>query len=87
MLLVLTGAAVPEPVRAEEVLSLSAKSAVLMDASTGRILYASNPDEQLAMASTTKIMTALLTLEEAEKENKAVKSPGKWFRWRALPWD
>ena len=73
MLLVLTGAAVPEPVRAEEVLSLSAKSAVLMDASTGRILYASNPDEQLAMASTTKIMTALLTLEEAEKENKAVK--------------
>ena len=73
MLLVLTGVAVPEPVRAEEVLSLSAKSAVLMDASTGRILYTSNPDERLAMASTTKIMTALLTLEEAEKENKAVK--------------
>lgn len=64
---------VSNPVQAEEVLSLSAESAVLMDASNGRILYAKNPDEQLAMASTTKIMTALLTLEEAAKENKEVK--------------
>ena len=61
------------PVSAEETLSVSARAAVLMDASTGRILFSVNPDEKLAMASTTKIMTALLALEEAEKENKAVK--------------
>ena len=30
------------------------------------MLYAQNPDKQLAMASTTKIMTALLTLEQPD---------------------
>ena len=59
------------PVSAEETLSVSARAAVLMDASTGRILFSVNPDEKLAMASTTKIMTALLALEEAEKETLA----------------
>lgn len=44
--------------------SVSAKGAVLMEASTGRILWEQNGEERLAMASTTKIMTALLTLEQ-----------------------
>ncbi len=42
----------------------NAKSAVLIDAQTGRVLFEHNKDEKLPMASTTKIMTALLTLEE-----------------------
>ncbi len=42
---------------------LYAKSACLMDADSGRILYASNPDDIRAMASTTKIMTCILALE------------------------
>lgn len=42
---------------------ISAKSAVLMEASTGKILYESNPDECLPIASVTKIMTMLLIME------------------------
>lgn len=48
---------------AEEPSSLYAQSAVLMDASSGRVLYAKNAENPMAMASTTKIMTCILTLE------------------------
>lgn len=41
-----------------------AKGAVLIDGENGRVLYSYNKDEQLSMASTTKIMTALIALEE-----------------------
>ncbi len=44
-------------------LEVSAKSAVLMCADSGQILYAKNEDAKMPMASTTKIMTALLALE------------------------
>ncbi len=40
---------------------LYAKSAVLMDADSGRVLYERNGYEQMAMASTTKIMTLIVT--------------------------
>ena len=43
--------------------SLHAASAVLMDASSGRILYEKNGYDVLPMASTTKIMTCILALE------------------------
>lgn len=49
-------------------ISLYAKSAVLMDADTGRVLYERNGYEQMAMASTTKIMTLIVTLENADLE-------------------
>ena len=49
-------------VAAEEV-SVSAEAAVLMETSTGEIIYARNRDERLPMASTTKIMTALVAIE------------------------
>ncbi len=52
------------PVRAEGEPSVSAKSAVLIEYHTGKVLYAKNADARLPMASTTKIMTALLALEE-----------------------
>ena len=42
---------------------ISALAAVLMDRESGRILWERNPDQKLPMASTTKIMTALLALE------------------------
>ena len=41
-----------------------AKGAVLIDGKNGRVFFELNKDEKLPMASTTKIMTALLTLEE-----------------------
>lgn len=45
-------------------LDLYAQSAVLMDADSGRVLYEKNGYEQLAMASTTKIMTCIVALEK-----------------------
>lgn len=52
--------------RAAEPFTVDAKSAVLIDAGSGRILFGQNENEMLPMASTTKIMTALLALENAE---------------------
>lgn len=52
------------PARADApALSVNAKSALLMEASTGRILYENNIHEALPPASVTKIMTMLLTME------------------------
>jgi len=45
---------------------IDATSAILMNANTGMVLYENAADEQRFPASTTKIMTALLTLENAE---------------------
>lgn len=52
-------------VKAEEMPTVSAKSAILIEYTTGKVLYAKNAEERLPMASTTKIMTALLALETA----------------------
>ncbi|MDD5559576.1 MAG: D-alanyl-D-alanine carboxypeptidase [Candidatus Methylomirabilis sp.] len=51
---------------------LSAASAILMDADTGAILFARHHMEQRSPASTTKIMTALLILEEGRLDDKVV---------------
>ena len=53
----------------EEPRNLYAQSAVLMDAESGRILFEKNGQEVLAMASTTKIMTCILTLEKGNLED------------------
>ena len=47
-------------------LGLNAKSAILMEESTGNILYESNPDERLPIASVTKVMTMLLIMEAVD---------------------
>ena len=52
----------------EELNQLYAQSAVLMDADSGRILFEKNGQEVRAMASTTKIMTLIVTLENADLE-------------------
>ena len=49
-----------------ELRQLYAQSAVLMDADSGRILFEKNGYEQRPMASTTKIMTCILALEEGD---------------------
>ena len=43
--------------------AISAKSAVLMDCATGRLLYEKNSEQKSLIASTTKIMTAILVCE------------------------
>ncbi len=47
----------------EAALTLNCKSAVLMEADTGRVLFEQNADEALPPASVTKIMTLLLVME------------------------
>ncbi len=51
------------PAASEQDISLYATAAVLMDADTGRVLYGKNADRPMAMASTTKILTCILVLE------------------------
>lgn len=48
---------------AESVLSVNAKAAALYEPATQTFLYSKNADERLPMASTTKIMTALVAIE------------------------
>ncbi len=50
----------------EASLTVDAKSAILMEASTGTVLYESNADEALRPASVTKIMSVLLVMEAVD---------------------
>ena len=50
----------------------SAEAFILYCADNGEVILSQNADSELPMASTTKIMTALITLEYAAKENKTV---------------
>lgn len=50
--------------------SVSADSAVLLDATTGKILFSKNPDSAYPPASTTKVMTALIVLEKANLDSE-----------------
>ena len=52
--------------------SIQAKAAILMDAKTGEVLYEKNMDARNAPASTTKIMTAILSVE-SERLDEPVK--------------
>jgi len=46
-----------------ETISVTARAALLMDRQSGLVLWASNPDLKLDIASTTKIMTAMVVLD------------------------
>ena len=54
--------------------SLYAQSAVLMDGSSGRVLYEKNGEEFMANASTTKILTCILALENADLKDRVAVS-------------
>ncbi|MBK5092118.1 MAG: D-alanyl-D-alanine carboxypeptidase [Actinobacteria bacterium] len=54
---------------------VSAVSAVLMDAESGRVLYEKNAHEKLPIASTTKMMTALVIREQLNLKDSVVISP------------
>ena len=59
---------IPAAATVDSALSIKSKSAVLMEPHTGKVLYESNPDEKLAPASITKIMSLLLVMEAIENE-------------------
>ena len=49
---------------------ISAVSAIVIEADTGTVVWEKNADEKRAMASTTKIMTALLTIEAGDLDRE-----------------
>lgn len=53
-------------------LDIKAKSAILMEVNTGKILYEQNADEHLPPASITKIMSLLLVMEAIERKDLSV---------------
>ncbi|MDN5277404.1 MAG: hypothetical protein PWR01_1369 [Clostridiales bacterium] len=55
--------------------STAARAAVVMEASSKRVLYAKNPHMKLPMASTTKIMTAILAIEMGNLDDVVTVSP------------
>lgn len=50
--------------------AVTAQSAILLDGTTGRVLYEENADVRSQVASTTKIMTGLLVAEECDLTSK-----------------
>ncbi len=62
LLIVITSLLLPVVCAAQE-LSPNSRAAVLIDVVSGRILYEKNMKQQLPMASTTKIMTAITAIE------------------------
>jgi len=63
---------------ASEVPVVSAKSVVLMDADSGRVLYGLNEKEPRLIASTTKLMTALVALESGHELDEIVTIKPEW---------
>lgn len=57
------------PVTADNLKDMTAQAAILIDARTGRILYEKNPDQKLMPASTTKMMTCILSLENSQDDD------------------
>lgn len=64
---------VAQPVVPQKIenVSLVAKSAYVWDVKGQRVLFSKNPDAELPLASITKLMTALLTFELIEQNEKA----------------
>ena len=68
------------PASAEAGHELSAHSAVVLCADTGDVLYEKNADERMLIASITKIMTAIVVIENAELDEEIVIKP----EWSAI---
>lgn len=61
-------------VLAQQSISVTANSAVLMDPLTKRLIYSKNPHQKLAPASTAKIMTALVVTKNSHMNRRVVVS-------------
>ena len=74
----LTSAVLTPPAAASEILDgmdVAAKAALLIDPNTEEVLYEKNVHDRLYPASLTKVMTALLVLEEVEAGNLSMDQP------------
>lgn len=59
--------------------STAAASAILVDAGSGRVLYEKNADEKRSIASTTKLMTALVAVERLGDLSRTVTVKAQWL--------
>lgn len=75
LMLAVPGAAAAAPGKAPVLEPISAASAVLIEAGSGRVLYEHNAREKRPMASTTKMMTALIATELSRPEDVVTISP------------
>lgn len=76
LLLVLAGSIFfGQRARAEEAPDISAEAAILIEAESGKILFEKEAEKPMRIASTTKIMTALLVLERCEAEESVIIDP------------
>ncbi len=65
----------PVPAAAADGPEVSAKAAVVMEADSGRVLWEKQPDERMLIASTTKIMTALIAMERCGLDDQVTVDP------------
>ncbi|MDO4170557.1 MAG: D-alanyl-D-alanine carboxypeptidase family protein [Lachnospiraceae bacterium] len=70
----LTPLSIDFPSQTKQIDSLHAKEALLMDGDTGRVLYEKDGYTRAAMASTTKIMTAIYVIENCDLNDIATTS-------------
>lgn len=75
-LLMAAAAVSPAAAGTPEAPALSARAYILIDSATGVVLTEAAPDRSLPMASTTKMMTALLTVERAALTDLVTVPPG-----------
>ena len=77
---VTTSVATQESEKTGNFLNLTSGSAILMEQSTGTILYDHNMHEQLRPASVTKVMTILLIMEALDNRNYNTRRQCSLFR-------
>jgi len=63
--------------KAEAIPEIFARSYIVIDSDSGRIIGSGNPNEKLPIASTTKILTAILAIENIENIETRIEVPAK----------
>ncbi|MCI9063632.1 MAG: D-alanyl-D-alanine carboxypeptidase [Clostridia bacterium] len=56
----------------DEEVQIDSEAAILIDSSTGKVLYSKNSSQKMYPASTTKILTAIIAIEKANLQDKAI---------------
>ena len=64
----------PQQTNSEQNLTLYSDAAILMDSATGKVLAEKNSNEKMYPASTTKILTAIITIENCKLDDKITAS-------------
>ena len=63
------------PLHAQTAPEITAKSAILVDANTGKVLFSKNDTTQRAVASTQKLLTALIVAEAGDLDKRVEIEP------------